>query len=263
MQFNCYVDMDLLVYRFAYSAEKINPLSGQRELTEAFGVTWQRAKDFIGGLHTKFPQMNFIYVMSGDGNFRENIATIKKYKGDRGRRPLLYRTIKEFFKLEYPVLVANGIEADDYISAHYREHGQFGDVIMSIDKDFKMIPGVHYNWNTDTMVYQTQTDAWKWFYRQVIEGDRADNIPSLYHLVSIGKYGLPAAKKFSRKGYKKRMNTYIDSATSEFRVYRYIASMATKWGAKIEHLDEVCNLLYLQCSFQPGKTWERPHAKAV
>lgn len=256
--FTAYVDADLLVYRFAFSAEKENPLTGKRELVESFATTVMKIDEFIFSLIDKFKGMDFIYVLSGSTNFRHKIATVFKYKDNRKERPILFNAIRQYLVMQYKAFITDGVEADDYISTHYRKHGQFGDVIMSIDKDFKMIPGVHYNWDKDLVFLVNQEEAIRHFYKQVLEGDRADNIPSLYHLVSVGKHGIGAAKRLSRCGYKKRMVRFLDTCNEEYTMFKYISKVAAKYGALHDNLIEVCHLLYLQNSYKDSAEWKPP-----
>lgn len=256
--YNCYVDADLLVYRFAFSAEKENPLTGRKELVESFADTARKIDEFIQGLKDIFRGMNFLFILSGGTNFRYSIATVFKYKDNRKEKPLLFTAIRQYLVMQHTAIVTDGVEADDYISTHYRRYGEFGDVIMSIDKDFKMIPGVHYNWDKDLLYVQSQEDATRHFYKQVLEGDRADNIPSLYHLVSVGEYGIRAAKKLSRQAYKKRMVRFLNKCKDEYTMYKYVSRVANKYGAKLDNLIEVCHLLYLQNSYKDLETWQPP-----
>lgn len=260
--YSCYVDADLLVYRFAFSGEQENPLTGKKELVEPFADTAMKIDTFIQNLKDIFRDMNFIFILSGGKNFRHDIATVFKYKENRKEKPILFTAIRQYLVMQHKAIVTDGVEADDYISTHYRHYGEFGDVIMSIDKDFKMIPGVHYNWDKDLLYIQSQGDAVRHFYKQVLEGDRADNIPSLYHLVSVGEYGITAAKKLSRCAYKRRMNTFLDKCEDEYRMFKYIRRTASKYGAKLDNVVEVCHLLYLQNSFKDSAVWKEPTQEA-
>jgi hypothetical protein len=49
-------------------------------------------------------------------------------------------------------------------------------VICSIDKDMLTVPGMHYNWQKDTFTNQSETAADTFLHRQLITGDRTDNV---------------------------------------------------------------------------------------
>src|SRR5712664_3584833 len=49
-------------------------------------------------------------------------------------------------------------------------------VICSLDKDLDQIPGKHYNWRRDEHYFIEPIDGLRLFYRQLLMGDRTDNI---------------------------------------------------------------------------------------
>src|SRR5690606_22720701 len=52
-------------------------------------------------------------------------------------------------------------------------------VIVSIDKDLKMIPGYHFHPFKEELEYVNITDANAFFFHQMLTGDRTDNIIGL------------------------------------------------------------------------------------
>lgn len=121
--------------------------------------------------------------ITGKGNFREDKATIKDYKGNRNRagRPFWYQGIHEYLVRDRAVRVCHGWEADDQICM---EHGE-GTIICSRDKDLKQIPGWHYSWPSwkqeeRSPYYISEIDSLRFFYSQLLTGDSTDNILGLY-----------------------------------------------------------------------------------
>jgi len=49
-------------------------------------------------------------------------------------------------------------------------------IICSIDKDLLQIKGNHFNWNSDIISIQSDEDADKVFWKQILMGDSTDNI---------------------------------------------------------------------------------------
>jgi len=49
-------------------------------------------------------------------------------------------------------------------------------VICSVDKDFDQVPGWHYNFVKNEKYYVTPEEGLFFFYRQILMGDRIDNI---------------------------------------------------------------------------------------
>ena len=131
--------------------------------------------------------------MTASGSTKGNRAVIaytKPYQGHRkGQRPKNWQYLRDYIAegLAGPVKQWYDREADDgfgFISAHCR-----GDVIATRDKDMRMLPGLHLNWDTYEIVHVPE-DAFaleaggklyghKWFWTQMLWGDAADNIPGL------------------------------------------------------------------------------------
>lgn len=70
------------------------------------------------------------------------------------------------------------MEADDAISIAATELGEDA-VIVSIDKDLDQLPGWHYNFVKRNLYYVTASEGIRNFYRQILTGDRVDNIIGL------------------------------------------------------------------------------------
>jgi hypothetical protein len=121
--------------------------------------------------------------ITGKGNFREKISTIKDYKGnrDRGARPFWYQAIHTYLVHDRGVAVCDGHEADDQIAM---DHGE-GTIICSRDKDLKQVPGWHYSWPSWKQEEQRpyfidEVNGLRFLYRQLLTGDATDNILGLY-----------------------------------------------------------------------------------
>jgi len=70
-------------------------------------------------------------------------------------------------------------EADDAIGIRAYSMGEEDYIICSIDKDLDNLRGKHYNFVKNEAYYVTEEQAIKNFYRQLLTGDRVDNIPGL------------------------------------------------------------------------------------
>lgn len=120
-----------------------------------------------------------IYLSEG-GNYRDKLATLKKYKGNRDalHKPVHYGTVGDELRGRYKVISATGFEADDAVSiaAHtMRKDGQRY-IVASIDKDLDQIPGTHYDYMKKVFYEVGEEDARRWFWQQVLSGDATDNI---------------------------------------------------------------------------------------
>lgn len=115
--------------------------------------------------------------LTGEGNYRDKVATIKPYKGNRdsSHKPTFYKEITEYLITQHNATVVNGMEADDAMGYTAVKEGTKS-CIASIDKDMDMIPGWHYNWKKDKLYFIEEDDANRNFYRQLLTGDSTDNI---------------------------------------------------------------------------------------
>ena len=121
---------------------------------------------------------------------RAVVAYTKPYQGQRkGHRPKNWQYLRDYMAdgVAGPVKQWYDREADDgfgFISANCPL-----DVIATRDKDMRMLPGLHLNWDTYELVH-APADVFaleaggklyghKWFWTQMLWGDAADNIPGL------------------------------------------------------------------------------------
>jgi hypothetical protein len=145
------------------------------------------------------------FVLGGvHGNFRDKIARIQPYKGQRPAKPLLFNAIKEKLIKEisgYIVQPTSNHESDDVVSMWLAEHRQYGEdsdrAIQSPDKDLKMCVG----WHTDSKRWDDPAyyvNDFEGFYQlcwQSLRGDSIDNIMGIPCAVP------PVQEKFNlRKG---------------------------------------------------------------
>lgn len=135
---------------------------------------------------------------------RYAIARRKPYQGQRTHadRPKNWEHLRAFVDGTRPIAAGvevhttTSLEADDLmgIAAHRDpEHT----VILTQDKDMRMLPGYHMDWDTHIMLW-VPPGTWeikhndkvygtKWFFLQLLQGDTADNIPGLPKYVVDGK----------------------------------------------------------------------------
>jgi DNA polymerase-1 len=118
--------------------------------------------------------------LTGKGNFREALATIKGYKANRdpGHRPVHYKSIRRYLINRWGAKVVDGIEADDAVAMEAHALGYDPDriIIVTCDKDLLTVPGLQYNFQKRKFVTVTPDEASMNFYRQLITGDTTDNI---------------------------------------------------------------------------------------
>lgn len=151
--------------------------------------------------------------------YRYAVATVKPYQGQRkSHKPKNWQFLRDYMlTADHPwaIHVTDTLEADD-LFAWYANNavGKTTYVVMSHDKDMRMIPGLHLTWKTHDLVdtggafcheHDGKVYGYKWFWLQMLMGDSVDNIP-----------GLPTfyGKRIGEKGAEKALKGINDNATA-------------------------------------------------
>jgi 5'-3' exonuclease len=166
------IDGDVIVYRCGFACKDDEPIQNHI----------QTVKAAIDGIMQAFPEApSSKLFISGRFNFREQLATILPYKGNRqdARKPVYYKEIREYLVERLGAVVVDGMEADDALGMAQWAANDKSTCIVSIDKDLNMIPGWHYNWVKKVGYWVHPRDADMMLWKQMLEGDRSDNIPGI------------------------------------------------------------------------------------
>jgi len=183
---------------------------------------------------------HLVHLISGDTNFRTEVATIQEYKGNRAEteKPVYFEQARDYW-LSKALEVSDNEEADDLLGIYATEYQSFGEdcVICSIDKDLNCIPGKHYDWNKQ-LCYEVPHDmADLWFWRQCLTGDKADNIPGIKGI-----------------GDEKGLKMLWDCQSWQERRDVVISQYKKHWGQMhLDVLNEVGRLLWIRRA--PGQLW--------
>jgi hypothetical protein len=128
---------------------------------------------------------------------RRIIAEVLPYQANRkgGSKPINWQAMRDFLiNIQHDRVSPKNWstrEADDGMAwAAHRKSDACPDVIMSKDKDMRMLPGVHISWDDfsltnvpfgayDVVGTDGKQYGLKWFWLQMLHGDKADNIPGL------------------------------------------------------------------------------------
>jgi 5'-3' exonuclease len=219
------VDADILVYRAAFAAQKdvftvvyngkeiefvgkLEYNKWRKEKTEQKGFVpqytveqtlriepisfaLQTVKGMVSNILEATKPKDIVFFLTGKGNFRDDIATIAKYKGNRDKmvKPHYYLKMREYLMSYYDTTVVDGMEADDALADAQTDKT----VLCSIDKDLLQVPGKHYNWNTEKKLFVTPESGLRALWQQVLTGDSTDNIPGIH------KVGIVTAKKILKE----------------------------------------------------------------
>lgn len=175
-QMQLLIDGDIVAYRCSASVEPSKKYGPVEFTEEENNRDWEIAivrVDILMRelLHTTQSESYKCFV-SGKNNFRYKVYP--DYKGNRKDTvdPRFRADCKAFLIQEWNAIPSTGMEADDLLGISQTEDT----IIASIDKDLLMIPGWHYNWVRDEKTYTTPLDGLRYMYKQMLIGDKADNI---------------------------------------------------------------------------------------
>jgi hypothetical protein len=170
--------------------------------------------------HYGEPAKMLMYLSGKGGSYRDKIATVRPYKGNRdpAHKPFHYDAIRDYLRTNYNSLLTSGIEADDAVSIYAHEHYERRKpeqlVICTIDKDLDQIPGLHYNYLHKVHYAITNAEAERFFVYQILAGDPTDNIvgvwrcgesaatriASQFNYDGVRRHGRESARESARRG---------------------------------------------------------------
>lgn len=201
------IDGDVLVYECAWGSQ-------DRETGEIFSFdsVAERIDKKIADMLDATKSDSYQIYLTGKGNFREDIAVTKPYKGNRKQeKPFHYKNARVYLE-SLGAIVVYGMEADDAMAIELQAEfdktisnmdftkEDVKKVISTRDKDLRQVPGWHYGWEVgkqpeyamrwvDELGEVELVDGnkkkdikgtgLKFFYAQLITGDPVDNIPGL------------------------------------------------------------------------------------
>ena len=241
------IDGDILVYRCGFAAQQGR---GDEVIAEPVENALHNVKEVIETIKQRLGSEDVLVFISGDDNFRFDIATERPYKGNRADapKPVHYAAIQEYLKQKYPYKVSEGQEADDDLGIMQTELTEGGNweasCIVSIDKDMDMIPGNHYNWVKEEPYFVDENEALLAFYTQLITGDTTDNIPGIPKKGKVAARKALADTKTEEQMYSAVRDLYVQAFTEKFAD---------------EALLEQARLLWIRR--KPDELWEPPNVE--
>lgn len=164
------IDGDILVYRIGFASQ---------DTSDRLAIA--RMAEFLEEL-VMMPEIgDYQGYLTGSNNYRNEIAKTAPYKGNRtGDKPVHYDLLRQYLATAWGFEVVQEQEADDAIGIAAYEFEDTEDyMIMSIDKDLDMLRGWHYNFLKNHKYFVDEYDGIVNFYKQILTGDRVDNIVGL------------------------------------------------------------------------------------
>ena len=174
------IDGDIIAYRAAFSTEQMGLSDTKSKVDDLI--------EFILDKTVLFPEIGLDYVvyLTGKGNFRHDIAKSHVYKGNRKsvQKPRHLQTARDHMESKYQAIISQGEEADDLIAMEAAKL-DYKACVASIDKDMLQIPCWHFNIVRGDYIKVEPFGGIKFFYKQILTGDRADNIVGLWKVGEV------------------------------------------------------------------------------
>lgn len=108
-------------------------------------------------------------ALTGKENFRKDVCSTYKANRKNTRKPVCLQAARQHMIDYYDTRMYSGIEADDILSMFANDKT----IIVSPDKDLRQVPGHHFI--DGDLVKLEEDDCIRWFYKQILTGDTADN----------------------------------------------------------------------------------------
>lgn len=230
------IDGDIVCYRCAWKTQ-------DEDEDAALSTVKHFMYDLVTTAYSKLgvdneDDMDFVVYLTGKGNYRYDVAVTHPYKGNRkdAPKPVHLYAIRQHLIDNWDAVVCNGEEADDRIAIEMTNNPDA--IAVSIDKDFLQIPGKHMDMVSGEFVDVDELEGLKHFYKQVLTGDRVDNI--------MGINGVGPVKA----------NKAINPCKTEMEMFNVCKEQYEKAGMPLERLIENAQLLWLRR--HEDQLWQPP-----
>lgn len=193
------IDADLVAYRCAATCDT--------DEDGALDIAILRCDKLMQDIIDATESTQYKAFLTGKNNFRKRINP--EYKANRKDTipPRYLQQCREFLITEWNAEVSEGCEADDLLGINQTENS----ILCSLDKDLDMIPGLHYNWYRGDIYEISEIEAIRHFYRQLLIGDRSDNIFGVDGIGKVKAAKLIDSLETEEEMYEKVYQLYNDS----------------------------------------------------
>ena len=170
------IDADVLAFEAAVVAEesiewKDEMWTVHADMALAKARVVNRVEEFKDLMKTDSVTM----CLTDRANFRRILNPDYKANRSKSRLPIILRQVKQWIIDEYDGQMWANLEADDVISILATDKEMDEEtIIVSIDKDFKTVPGIFYDYNRGEYHHPTEEEADNYHLVQAIAGDHTD-----------------------------------------------------------------------------------------
>jgi len=200
------IDGDPIVYRIGFACQSTDKETGL-VTADPDSFTLHSCKLFVNEIIKDTQCESYKIFLTGKNNFRHKIRSDYKENRSGSKKPYHYENIRGYLIEYYDAQVVDGMEADDAMALLQTDDT----AIATIDKDLLMVPGLHYNYIKKEWKEVTEESGTKFFYAQMLTGDKVDNI------IGINGIGPKKAEKLLSDNDRETWdNLVIDLYIEEF-----------------------------------------------
>jgi DNA polymerase-1 len=175
---------------------------------------------------------NVVLCLSDRANFRRKLYPDYKANRAKSRLPIILRQVKQWIIDELGGVLWDNLEADDVISILATDKAMDEEtIIVSIDKDFKSVPGIFFDYNKGEYHHPSTEEADNFHLIQTLTGDSTDGYSG------VPKVGAVTAKRLlDKEGYtwETVVKCYEDAGLTEQD------ALMNAWMARLLRAENYC-----------------------
>ena len=170
------IDADVLAFEASVVAEESIEWKEEMWTVHAdMALAKARVVNRVEEFKEKMSTDDVVMCLTDRGNFRRVLNPDYKANRSKSRLPIILRQVKQWIIDELDGQLWPNLEADDVISILATDKQMDEEtVIVSIDKDFKSVPGIYYDYNKDEMHHVSEEEADNYHLVQTLTGDATD-----------------------------------------------------------------------------------------
>tara|TARA_R100001509_G_scaffold33402_1_gene17647 strand:- start:3116 stop:3859 length:744 start_codon:yes stop_codon:yes gene_type:complete len=172
------IDGDVVLYEVTASCEQAYDWGDDMwTLHSDFREARQKFDCWVADMNKVLETDQVLVALSDKQNWRKSV--LETYKANRKgkRKPLTYPALRRYVEQTYKVSCMPTLEADDVLGIHATDpKKKTEDIVVTIDKDLKTVPGFHFNPNhpEDGVVEVSREQADFNHLMQSVAGDPVD-----------------------------------------------------------------------------------------
>lgn len=159
------IDTDIVYYAVGFTTQEVT--------SEA--IVSSRIEDYLQVRFDNIGADSYVFYRTGKENFRKTINPEYKLNRKDFVKPIHFTFIQDYIQDKYSVILQEPYEADDLLGMNQTEDT----IICSRDKDLLQVAGHHFNLHTMEFSFVDEDEGMRWFYMQILMGDRVDNVPGI------------------------------------------------------------------------------------